>query len=159
MALDSGSERRFRLPLPRSTTVAGRSVREEPSAISCASTATRPTMPWCLQRGDDDLFDLGVGHGARCARSWLIEQPIDPFPGEASAPLADGRWRQTQASGNRLVVLFRHATKYDTRSTRELRGGARPPRHRLKVLLLSFGQNDWQPLGVLFAYHLLERRG
>ena len=92
--------------------------------------------------GGDDLFDLGVGHGARCARPWLIKQPVDPVPGEASAPLADGRLRQAQASGNRLVVLARRAAKHDTRSTRQLRRGARPPRHRLEVLPLSLGQHD-----------------
>ena len=92
-----------------------------------------------LQRGDDDLV---VGHGARCTRPWLVEQPVDPVPGEACAPLADGRRQQAQASGNRLVVLSRRAAEHDTRSTRELRGGTRPPSHRLKVLLVSFGQDD-----------------
>ncbi len=79
---------------------------------------------------DDDLFDLGVGHGARCARPWLIAQPVDPVRGEACPPLADGCRRQAHASGERLVAPPRRAAKHDTRSTRQLRSGARPPSHQ-----------------------------
>ena len=39
-----------------------------------------------LQRGDDYLFDLVIGDGARGPGSWLIQQPVDTVPCEAYVP-------------------------------------------------------------------------
>lgn len=95
-----------------------------------------------FQRGDDHLFDLGIRDRARRSRAGLIEQAVDPVPCEAHAPLADGRRRQPQAAGHRLVVLASRAAEHDARAPGQLRGRAGAPGQRLEVLPLGVTKND-----------------
>ena len=55
---------------------------------------------------------------------------------------------QARAAGDRLVVLAGGAAEHYTRKTRQLRCSARPPSHRLEVLLLSFSEHDGGTLAV-----------
>jgi len=78
-----------------------------------------------LQRSADRVGDLVVADLARCSRSRLVEQSIEPFCGKAPTPFADCIGVRAHLNADRLILQPGCSGQND----------ARPTRHRLAGLL------------------------
>ncbi len=97
-----------------------------------------------LQRLGHYCIQPRVIDGARCARVWSIEQPIEPVLDESRSPLRHRLLRDALASRHGLVIRALRAGQQDAHTQGQRLHRLAAQRQRRELLLLSFGQHQFR---------------
>src|SRR5262249_44619137 len=109
-----------------------------------AGAPVRGVARLCLQGQAHHFLHLGIVDRARDARTWFIEQSVDPPRQEPRAPFADRLLRQPQLARDLGIRLARRTPENDARALRQRLGGARASRPALQRLSLGVADAQWR---------------